>query len=54
MYCKEKVLKIELNTSYKKFKECDHMSAADQPNMHPSLDTSPIWASIIAAAVRKL
>jgi hypothetical protein len=49
-----KVLQIELNTTYRKYKESAHMSLLDHPISQPSLDISPIWTPIIAAEVTKL
>jgi hypothetical protein len=49
-----KVLQIEPNTTYKKYKESAHMSLVDHPISQHSLDISPIWTPIIAAEVRKL
>jgi hypothetical protein len=48
------VLQIELNTTYRKYKESAHMSLAAHPFSHPSLDISPIWTPIMEAEVRKL
>jgi hypothetical protein len=49
-----KVLQIEPNTTYRKYKESAHMSLVDHPISQPSLDISPIWAPFIAAEIRKL
>jgi hypothetical protein len=49
-----KVLQIEPNTTYRKYKESAHMSLLDHPISQPSLDISPIWTPVIAAEVRKL
>jgi hypothetical protein len=49
-----KVLQIELNTTYRKYKAFAHMSLVDRLISRPSLDISPIWTPIIAAEVRKL
>jgi predicted GIY-YIG superfamily endonuclease len=49
-----KVVQIEPNTTYRKYKESALMSLADHPISQPSLDISPIWTPIIAAEVRKL
>jgi hypothetical protein len=48
-----KVLKIEPNTTYRKYKETAHVSLVDHPISQPSLDTCPIWAPITEAEVRK-
>jgi hypothetical protein len=49
-----KILQIEPNTIYRKYKESAHMSLIDHPISKPSLDISPIWTPAIAAEVRKL
>jgi predicted GIY-YIG superfamily endonuclease len=49
-----KVLQIEPNTVYRKYKESPKISLVDHPISKPSLDISPIWTPIIAAEVRKL
>jgi predicted GIY-YIG superfamily endonuclease len=49
-----KVLQIEPNTAYRKYKESAHMSQLDHPISHPSLDISPIWTPVITAEVKKL
>jgi hypothetical protein len=52
MCCKEaKVLQIEPNTTYRKFKEFADMSLADHLISHLSLDISPIWIPTIASEV---
>jgi hypothetical protein len=38
-----KVLQIESNTTYRKYKEAAHMSLLDHPISQPNLDISPIW-----------
>jgi hypothetical protein len=45
-----KVLQIEPDTTYRKYKESAHMSLVDHPVSQPSFDVSPN----IAAEVRKL
>jgi hypothetical protein len=49
-----KVLRIEPNTTYRKYEESTHMSLAGHPVRQPSLDICPILTPIIAAEVRKL
>jgi hypothetical protein len=49
-----KVLQIEPNTTYRKYKESAHMSLLDNAISRPSSNISPIWTSIIAAEARKL
>jgi hypothetical protein len=52
--CKEeKVLQIELNTAYSKYKERAHISLIAHPISQPSKGMSPIWTLIIATEVRK-
>jgi hypothetical protein len=48
-----KVLQIEPNTTYRKYKEPAHMSLIDHPISQLSLDISPIWTPIIAAEVKE-
>jgi hypothetical protein len=47
-----KVLQIEPNATYRKYKESVHMSLLDHPISQPSLDISPIWNPIISAEVK--
>jgi hypothetical protein len=49
-----KVLHIEPNTTYRKYKESAYMSLIDHPISHPSLDISPIGTPVITAEVKKL
>jgi hypothetical protein len=49
-----KVLQIEPNTTYRKYKESAHMSLLDHPVSQPSLDVSSIWTPVITAEVEKL
>jgi hypothetical protein len=48
-----KVLQIEPNTTYRKYKESAHMSLIEHPISQSSLDISPIWTPIITAEVKK-
>jgi hypothetical protein len=48
-----KVLRIEPNTTNRKYKQSAHVSLLDHPISQPSLDISPIWTPIIAADVKK-
>jgi hypothetical protein len=48
-----KVLQIEPNTTYRKYKESAHMSPIDHPISQPSLDISSTWTPIITAEVKK-
>jgi hypothetical protein len=45
-----KVLQIEPKTTYRKYKECAHMSPIDHPISQPNVDISPIWTSITTEA----
>jgi hypothetical protein len=47
------VLQIELNFTYRKYKESTHMSLIDHPVSQPSLDSSLIWTPIVTADIRK-
>jgi hypothetical protein len=49
-----KVLQIEPNTTYRKYKESAYMSLIDHLISQPSLDISPIWTPIITAEAKKL
>jgi hypothetical protein len=49
-----KVLQIEPNTTYRKYKQSAHMSLVDHPINQPSLDISAIWTPVNTAEVRKL
>jgi hypothetical protein len=47
-----KVLQIERNTAYRKYKESAHMSLIDHLISQPSLDIFSIWTAIIVAEVK--
>jgi hypothetical protein len=49
-----KILQIEPNATYRKYKESANMSLVAHPISWPSLDVSPIWTFIIEVEVRKL
>jgi hypothetical protein len=49
-----KVLQIEPDATYRKYKESTHMSLVGCPMSQHSWDISLIWTSIIEAKVRKL
>jgi hypothetical protein len=49
-----KVLQIEPNTTYRKYKDSAYMSLIDHPITQPSVDRSPVWAPIITAEVENL
>jgi hypothetical protein len=48
-----KVLQIEPNITYSKYKESAHMSLQDRPISEPSVDISPIWTPVITAEVKR-
>jgi hypothetical protein len=50
---KAKVLQIEPNTTYRKYKESAHISVIDYPISQSTLDMSPIWTPIAAAEVKR-
>lgn len=50
----EKVLQMEPNTTYRKYKLSAYMSLEAHPNSQYTLDISPIQAPIDEAFVRKL
>jgi hypothetical protein len=52
--CEAKILQIEPNTTYKKYKETAHISLLDHPISQSSLDISPICNPVITAEVKKL
>jgi hypothetical protein len=47
-----KVLQVEQNTTYRKYKESTHMCLVDHLISQPSLDISLIWTPIIAAVIK--
>jgi hypothetical protein len=49
-----RVLQIEPNIIYRKYKESAHMSLLINPISQPSLDISPIWTPVISEEVGKL
>jgi hypothetical protein len=52
-WTKARVLQINPNTRYRKYKESAHMCLLDHPISQPSLDISPIWTPVIAAEINK-
>jgi hypothetical protein len=44
-----KVLQVEANTTYGKYKESAHVSLIDHPISQPRLDICPIWTSVVTA-----
>jgi hypothetical protein len=51
---KAKVLQIDPNTTYRKYKEFALMSLVAHLFSQPSMDISPIWTPIIVAEARKV
>jgi hypothetical protein len=49
-----KVLQIEPDTTYRKYKKSVHISLIAHPISQPGVDISPIWTPIIAAEFREL
>jgi predicted GIY-YIG superfamily endonuclease len=49
-----KVLQIEPNTIYRKYKESAHMSLVEHPISQPSVDISPIWTPVITTEIKRL
>jgi hypothetical protein len=49
-----RVLQIETNTQFRKYKDSAHISLLDYPSSQPSLDISPIWTPVITAEVNRL
>jgi hypothetical protein len=43
-----KILEIESNSRYKKYKESAHMACLTNPISQPSLNISPIWIPLIS------
>jgi hypothetical protein len=43
-----RILEIESNSRYRKYKESAHMASLTNPNIEPSLDISPIWIPLIS------
>jgi hypothetical protein len=50
---KARVLEVEHNTRYKKYKESAHMACSTKPISQPSLDISPIWIPLISEDINK-
>jgi hypothetical protein len=42
-----RILEIESNSRYRKYKESAHMACLTNPTSQPSLDISPIWIPLI-------
>jgi hypothetical protein len=43
-----RILEIEGNSRYKKYKESAHMESFTNPISQPSLDVSPVWTPLIS------
>jgi hypothetical protein len=50
---KARVLGIENNSRFRKYKESAHMACSTNPISQPSLDNSPIWIPLIGEEVSK-
>jgi predicted GIY-YIG superfamily endonuclease len=50
---KARVLEIESNSRYRKYKESAHTACLTNPISQPSLDISPLWIPPISKEVRK-
>jgi hypothetical protein len=48
-----RVLEIESNSRYRKYKESAHMAILTNPIRQPSLDISPLWILLISKEVSK-
>jgi hypothetical protein len=46
-----RILEIESNSRYRKYKESAHMACLTNPISQPSLDISPIWIPLICDEV---
>jgi hypothetical protein len=46
-----RILEIESNSTYRKYKESAHMACLTDPISQPGLDISPIWTSLISNEV---
>jgi hypothetical protein len=49
-----RILQIEPNTTYRKYKESAQMSLLDHPISQRSLHISPIWTPVITAEIKTL
>jgi hypothetical protein len=48
-----RVLEVESNNRFRKYKESAHMACSTNPISQPSLDISPIWIPLISDEVTK-
>jgi hypothetical protein len=46
-----RILEIERNNRYRKYKESAHLACSTTPISQPSLDISPIWIPLISSEV---
>jgi hypothetical protein len=53
MWDEARVLEVESNSRYRKYKESAHMACSTNPISQPSLDISPIWIPLISDEVTK-
>jgi hypothetical protein len=48
-----RVLEIDSNSRYRKYKESAYIACITNPISQPSLDISPIWSPLIKEEVKK-
>jgi hypothetical protein len=48
-----RILEIESNSRYTKYKESAHMACSTDPISQPSLEISPIWIALVGKDVSK-
>jgi hypothetical protein len=48
-----RILEIESNSRYRKYKESAHMACSTYPISQPSLEISPIWIPLVSKDVSK-
>ncbi|PNF24633.1 hypothetical protein B7P43_G00740 [Cryptotermes secundus] len=48
-----RILEVESNSRYRKYKESAHMTCSSNPISQPSLDISPIWIPLMNEEVNK-
>jgi hypothetical protein len=53
MWDEARVLDVESNTRYRKYKKSTHMACSVNSISQPSLDISPIWIPLISDEVTK-
>jgi hypothetical protein len=53
MWDQARVLEVESNSRFRKYKESAHMACSTNPISQPCLDISPIWSPLIREEVTK-